>query len=133
MATDTAYTLAMGRRKTASARVKLTPADKTTLTVNGRPGNEYFTTDDRRSIPLDPIRLDEVSGNFTIEVKVQGGGISAQAEAARMGVARAIAKAEAALRTPLKRAGFLTRDARSVERKKPGLRKARKRPQWSKR
>lgn len=137
MATDTAanipYSLAVGRRKTASARVKLTPAEKTTLTVNGRPGNEYFTNDDRRSIPLDPIRLDEVTGTFQIEVQVQGGGIHSQAEAIRMGVARAITKAEATLRTPLKRAGFLSRDARAVERKKPGLRKARKRPQWSKR
>lgn len=131
--TDTRYTTAIGRRKTASARVKLTPADKTTLTINGRDGKEYFTTDDRRSIPLDPVRLEEVSGNFTIEAKVQGGGIRSQAEAIRMAVARAIAKAEAGLRTPLKRAGFLTRDARAVERKKPGLRKARKRPQWSKR
>lgn len=133
MATDTAYTLAIGRRKTASAHVKLTPAGKTTLTVNGRPGEEYFTTDDRRSIPLDPVRLEEVTGTYQIEVKVQGGGIRAQAEAIRMGVARAIAKAQENLRTPLKRAGFLTRDARAVERKKPGLRKARKRPQWSKR
>lgn len=130
---DSTYTLAIGRRKTASARVKVTPAAKTTLTVNGVPGNEYFKTDNRRSIPLDPIGLEEVSGNFTIEAKVAGGGVTSQAEAIRMGVARAISTAEANLRKPMKAAGFLKRDPRAVERKKPGLRKARKRPQWSKR
>lgn len=127
------YTTAIGRRKTASARVKITPADTTTIVVNGKPGSEYFKTTDRQNIPLDPLRLDEVSGTFAIEARVQGGGISAQAEAVRMGVARALTLTEAELRKPLKAAGFLKRDARAVERKKPGLRKARKRPQWSKR
>jgi small subunit ribosomal protein S9 len=127
------YTTAVGRRKTASARVKLTPADKTTIMVNGKPGEEFFNTSERRSIPLDPLRLDEVSGTFAIEARVQGGGITAQAEAIRMGIARALTETEATLRKPLKAAGFLKRDPRAVERKKPGLRKARKRPQWSKR
>lgn len=130
---QTTYTLGVGRRKAASARVKVTPAEKTSFIVNGRPVDEYFTTDDRRTIPADPIRMDEISGTYAIEAKVAGGGIRSQAEAIRMGVARALVKAETAFRTPLKKAGFLTRDARSVERKKPGLRKARKRPQWSKR
>lgn len=133
MADSTKYTLAIGRRKTATARVKLTPAAKTTIMVNGVPGAEYFRTADRQAIPLDPLALDEVNGTFTIEAKVQGGGVTAQAEAIRMGVARALTLAEAGLRSPLKAAGFLKRDPRAVERKKPGLRKARKRPQWSKR
>lgn len=131
--TKTAYTRAVGRRKTATARVKLTPAKETTIIVNGVPGDQYFKTDDRRSIPLDPFGLEEVSGTFTIEAKVQGGGITSQAEALRMGVARALTLVEGTLRKPLKTAGYLKRDPRAVERKKPGLRKARKRPQWSKR
>jgi small subunit ribosomal protein S9 len=127
------YTSAVGRRKTASARVKLTPAKETTIMVNGVPGNEYFRTDTRRAIPLDAFGLEEVTGTFTVEAKVQGGGVTAQAEAIRMGVARALTLAEATLRSPLKAAGFLKRDPRAVERKKPGLRKARKSPQWTKR
>jgi small subunit ribosomal protein S9 len=130
---DSTYTLGIGRRKTATARVKLTPADKTTVTVNGVAGEEYFRTADRRAIPLDPLGLEEVDGTFAIEAKVEGGGVTSQAEAIRMGVARALTLANAALRKPLKTAGFLKRDPRAVERKKPGLRKARKRPQWSKR
>jgi len=133
MAENTTYTLAVGRRKTATARVKLTPAGKTTVTVNGKPGEEYFKTKERQNVPLDPLHLEEVEGTFTIEAKVNGGGVSAQAEAIRMGVARALTLANATLRKPLKAAGFLKRDPRAVERKKPGLRKARKSPQWSKR
>lgn len=131
--TKNAYTLAIGRRKTASARVKITPASETTVIVNGIPGNEYFKTDTRRAIPLDPLGLEEITGTFTIEAKVAGGGVTAQAEAIRMGVARALTLVEGTNRKPLKAAGFLKRDPRAVERKKPGLRKARKRPQWSKR
>lgn len=127
------YTLAIGRRKTATARVRLTPADKTTAIVNGKPIAEYFNTKERQSIPSDALNLDEVTGTFTIEARVSGGGITAQAEAIRMGVARALTTIEGNLRSPLKAAGFLKRDPRAVERKKPGLRKARKRPQWSKR
>jgi small subunit ribosomal protein S9 len=130
---DSTYTLGIGRRKTATARVKVTPSNETTVLVNGVPGNEYFKTDNRRSIPLDPVGLEEVEGTFAIEARVSGGGITSQAEAIRMGVARALTLANANLRKPLKAAGFLKRDPRAVERKKPGLRKARKRPQWSKR
>lgn len=130
---DTTYTLGIGRRKTATARVKLTPASKTTIMVNGVPGGEYFRTADRQAIPLDPLGLEEVDGTFTIEAKVQGGGVTAQAEAIRMGVARALTLSAENLRKPLKAAGYLKRDPRAVERKKPGLLKARKKPQWSKR
>ena len=133
MPENTTYTLAVGRRKTATARVKLTPAAKTTVTVNGKPGEEYFNTKERRAIPMDPLHLDDVDGTFTIEAKVAGGGVTAQAEAVRMGVARALTLAKETLRSPLKKAGFLKRDPRAVERKKPGLKKARKSPQWSKR
>lgn len=133
MADSTKYTLGIGRRKTATARVKLTPAAKTTITVNGVPGNEYFRTADRQAMPVAPFTLDGVDGTFAIEAKVAGGGISSQAEAVRMGVARALTVAEANLRKPLKAAGYLKRDPRAVERKKPGLLKARKKPQWSKR
>jgi small subunit ribosomal protein S9 len=127
------YTVAVGRRKTASARVKLTPAAKTSVTVNGVPADEYFKTKERVSITGDVFRLDEVTGTFEVVARVQGGGSSAQAEAIRHAIARAVMLTAADLRPSLKKAGFLKRDPRSVERKKPGLRKARKAPQWSKR
>ena len=82
---------------------------------------------------MDPLGLDEITGTFTIEARVSGGGNTAQAEAIRMGVARAVMLTAPVLRTPLKKAGFLKRDPRAVERKKPGLLKARKSPAWSKR
>ncbi len=133
LTTTLPYTTAVGRRKTASARVKLTPADKTSITVNGMPAEEYFKTKERASITHDTFRLDEITGTYEVMAKVQGGGVSAQAEAIRHAIARALTKSNADLRGSLKSAGYLKRDPRAVERKKPGLRKARKRPQWSKR
>ncbi len=130
---DTKYTTAVGRRKTATARVKITPAGKNSVTVNGKAGAEFFNTTEREMIASDPFRLEEVANHYSVEARVSGGGITAQAEAVRMAIARAIEKAEPHLRKPLKAAGFLTRDQRHVERKKPGLLKARKRPSWSKR
>jgi small subunit ribosomal protein S9 len=127
------YTTAVGRRKTASARVRLTPSDKTSVMVNGKPANEYFNTKERTSITGDAFKLDDVTGEYEVIAKVRGGGISAQAEAVRHAIARALIKGEIELRPSLKAAGYLRRDPRSIERKKPGLRKARKRPQWSKR
>ncbi|MDB5236954.1 MAG: rpsI [Parcubacteria group bacterium] len=127
------YVVAIGRRKTASARVRLTPAEKTTITVNGMTAEDYFKTKERGSITHDALNLEEVTGTFQVSAKVQGGGLNAQAEAIRMGIARALTKGEDTLRKPLKAAGYLKRDPRSVERKKPGLLKARKRPSWSKR
>jgi len=129
----TAYVAAIGRRKTASARVRLTPAGTSAITVNGMPAQDYFKTKERSSITLDALNLEEVTGTFEVSVKVQGGGLTAQAEAVRMGIARALTKTQDTLRKPLKAAGYLKRDPRSVERKKPGLLKARKRPSWSKR
>ncbi|HEX8946949.1 MAG TPA: 30S ribosomal protein S9 [Candidatus Paceibacterota bacterium] len=131
--TDTRYIAAVGRRKTAIARVRLTPAAKTTITVNGKPAQDYFKTEERTRVTNEPFVAAEAAGTYTIEARVLGGGISAQADAVRHGISRALVKASADLRKPLKQAGYLTRDARAVERKKPGLKKARKAPQWSKR
>lgn len=127
------YTTAVGRRKTATARVKVTPASKMSLTINGRPGDEYFKTRERVLVTKNAFHVDGVEGNYEVVAKVVGGGISAQAEAIRMGIARALEKRDASLRKNLKAAGYLKRDPRHVERKKPGLLKARKRPSWSKR
>ncbi len=131
--TETRYIPAVGRRKTAVARVRITPADKTTVTVNGKPVDEYFKTQERVQVTNEPFIAAEAAGTYTIEVRVSGGGVSAQAGAVRHGIARALIKASIELRPALKQAGLLTRDARVVERKKPGLKKARKAPQWSKR
>lgn len=133
MSTKLAYTTAVGRRKTATAHVKLTPASKTTVVVNGKPADVFFKTKERDMKTRDALHLEQVEGNFEVLAKVSGGGVTAQAEAIRMAVARALEKQNANLRKPLKLAGYLKRDPRSVERKKPGLKKARKAPQWSKR
>jgi len=128
------YIEGIGRRKTATARVRLTQADKTTITVNDKPMAEYFQNlSDQKA--LEAVLATEDAGieNYTITAKVQGSGVSAQAEAIRLGIARALVKEKAERRGALKASGYLKRDPRSVERKKPGLRKARKRPAWSKR
>jgi len=128
------YIEGLGRRKTATARVRLTKANETKITVNDKDLVEYFPhlaqQKDVQSILETP---DAGIDNYTITVKVVGGGISAQAEAIRLGIARALVKEKADRRTTLKKAGFLKRDPRAVERKKFGLLKARKRPAWSKR
>lgn len=131
--TKQAYTAAVGRRKTATAQVRVTPSDASSVIVNGLPAVEYFKTKTRDSITRDAFGLEEVTGTYSVSAKVQGGGLNSQAEAIRMGVARALTKAQETLRSPLKKAGYLKRDPRAVERKKPGLLKARKRPSWSKR
>ncbi len=130
---DTKYMTAVGRRKTATASVKVTPAAKNTITVNGKPAADFFNTTEREMIANDPFRIEEVTEHYDVVVRVSGGGVSAQAEAIRMAIARAIEKHMPHLRKPLKAAGYLKRDPRAVERKKPGLLKARKRPSWSKR
>ncbi|MEN9922253.1 MAG: hypothetical protein RL097_530 [Candidatus Parcubacteria bacterium] len=133
-ATKTTYVEGVGRRKTATARVRLTPATATAITVNGKVMTEYFRNlghqKDLQSV-LDT--KDAGIEHYSITAKVLGGGLSAQAEAIRLGIARALVKEKISRRTALKSEGFLKRDARSVERKKFGLRKARKRPAWSKR
>ena len=121
-----------GKRKTSVARVILKPGEGTTW-FNGRTIEEYFPRAAHRSVALAPLQTAGVHGTFDIRVRVHGGGPSGQAGAVRHGIARALVEADPELRTSLKRAGFLTRDARIVERKKAGLHKARKAPQFSKR
>jgi small subunit ribosomal protein S9 len=130
----TIYVEGIGRRKTATARVRLTPANKTEITVNGKEYKDYFQNLALQK-DIESVLETKDAGieHYTISAKVLGGGISAQAEAIRLGIARALVKEKADRRTQLKAAGFLKRDPRSVERKKFGLRKARKRPAWSKR
>ena len=133
MATAT-YIEGIGRRKTASARVRLTPGSKTDITVNNKPMTEYFTNLSDQKVITNVLETKDAGiEDYTITVHVKGSGISAQADAIRLGIARALVKEKAERRSVLKRAGYLERDQRSVERKKPGLRKARKRPAWSKR
>jgi len=131
--TEIRYIPAIGRRKTARASVRITPADKMTITINGKSAKEYFKTDERVHVTDEPFLIAEDAGKYTIEVHVSGGGVSAQADAVRHGISRALIKDSIELRPVLKKAGLLTRDPRAVERKKPGLKKARKAPQWSKR
>jgi small subunit ribosomal protein S9 len=121
-----------GKRKTSVARVILRPGDGQTW-FNGRTIEEYFPRMVHRQVALSPLKVAGVEGTFDIRVRVHGGGPTGQAGAVRHGVARALVEADPNLRTPLKRSGFLTRDARIVERKKAGLHKARKAPQFSKR
>jgi small subunit ribosomal protein S9 len=121
-----------GKRKTSVARVILRPGDGGSW-INGRTIEEYFPRLAHRTLALAPLRVAEAEDKYDLRVRVHGGGPSGQAGAIRHGIARALADAHPDLRIPLKRAGFLTRDARIVERKKAGLHKARKAPQFSKR
>ena len=131
MATPAQY-LGTGKRKTSVARVILRPGDGKTW-VNGKSLEVYFPRLMHRTIALSPLKTTELAGQYDLRVRVHGGGPSGQAGAVRHGIARALVEVNPELRIPLKRAGFLTRDARIVERKKAGLHKARKAPQFSKR
>ena len=111
----------------------MTPAAKSSLTVNGQTAREYFKTAGREAVTGDVFKTVEAKQDYEILAKVAGGGIAAQAGAVRHAIARALIKIEEDKRGLLKSAGLLTRDPRAKERKKPGLRKARKAPQWSKR
>ena len=121
-----------GRRKAAVARVRLRPGTGV-VTVNGRPLESYFPSATHRMLITEPLRVVEKAEDYDIDCTLDGGGVSGQAGALRLGIARAIAGVETDLRVPLKRSGFLTRDAREKESKKYGLKKARKAPQYSKR
>jgi small subunit ribosomal protein S9 len=121
-----------GKRKTSVARVILRPGDGATW-VNGRSLEEYFPRETLRTVALAPLRVADLEGRFDLRARLHGGGIAGQAGALRHGIARALVEADPNLRVALKREGFLSRDARQVERKKAGLKKARKRPQFSKR
>lgn len=128
------YIEGIGRRKTASARVRLTPAKEQRVLVNEKPLAEYFTAAALQKNLLSVLETKDAGiETYEISAKVYGGGLSSQAEAIRLGIARALVKEKADRRIPLKRGGFLKRDPRAVERKKFGLKKARRRPQWAKR
>ena len=121
-----------GRRKTSSARVFLRPG-KGDINVNAQSLDTFFGRETARMIVRQPLDVTELGGKFDIHVTVKGGGINGQAGAIRLGIARALLQYDEALRADLRKAGLLTRDAREVERKKVGLRKARKKEQYSKR
>lgn len=123
---------ATGRRKTSVARVYLKEG-KGSVLINDQPLDNYFGRETARMIVLQPFQVTNTIGNFDAEVNVQGGGISGQAGAIRHGITRALLQVTPDFRSPLKKAGFVTRDPRAVERKKYGRHKARKRPQYSKR
>jgi small subunit ribosomal protein S9 len=126
------YYEGVGRRKRASARVRLYPGEGNVV-VNDKPVEEYFSRERDVVHLLEPLKATDTAGKFNVSVKVQGGGISGQAGAARHGIARALLAANPNLRPVLRKGGFLTRDARMKERKKPGLKRARKAPQYTKR
>jgi small subunit ribosomal protein S9 len=121
-----------GRRKTARARVRLLPGDGN-IAVNGRDLEEYFTRPAYRAAVRSPLELLGQASRYDVVAKIEGGGPTGQADALRHGIARALAEESQESRSELKAAGLLTRDSRAVERKKYGLKKARKRPQFSKR
>ena len=130
MAVDQRY--GTGRRKTSAARVFLSRGEGSTI-VNGKPLDEYFGRETSRMVVRQPLEVAELRDKLDLKITVVGGGNSGQAGAIRHGIARALVEYDEDLRVAMRRAGFLTRDAREVERKKIGLHKARKRPQYSKR
>ena len=123
---------ATGRRKSSTARVYLSSGNGT-IKVNNRSLDEYFGRETARMVVRQPLEVAEVLDKVDVRVSVTGGGNTGQAGAIRLGIARALARYDESLHGPMRKAGYLTRDARAVERKKVGLHKARKRPQYSKR
>jgi len=126
------YNYGTGRRKTAVARVFIKPGSGN-IVVNGKPVDEFFSRETGRMVVRQPLALTENEGRFDIMVNVTGGGESGQAGAVRHGITRALIDFDPELKSVLRKAGFVTRDAREVERKKVGFRKARRRKQFSKR
>ncbi len=131
--TGASYIYAVGRRKTASVQARLFIDSKEVTVVNGRPLEKYFGTPSLINNVLLPIKTVGFETRAAVSLLAQGGGMSGQSDAAKLAIARALVKHDPLLRPALKAAGLLTRDARKVERKKPGLKKARKSPQWAKR
>ena len=129
---STTYNYGTGRRKTSAARVFL-KSGSGQIEVNGRPLDEFFGRKTAQMVVRQPLELVEMANKLDVKVTVKGGGTTGQAGAIRHGIARALIEYDESLRSPLRQAGWVTRDARAVERKKVGLRKARKRPQFSKR
>jgi small subunit ribosomal protein S9 len=130
---DSKYIEAVGRRKTAIARVRITPATKTSFVINDKELHEYFPIKEMQVVAKQPFEEVSAEEKFAVSAKINGGGIHSQSEALRHGIARALVKHKAELRKDLKKIGYLKRDPRSKERRKFGLKKARKAPQWSKR
>ena len=128
----TDYNYGTGRRKTAAARVFISSGTGRIL-VNSQPLDEFFGRETARMVVRQPLQVADMADKLDLKVTVRGGGNTGQAGAIRHGIARALVEYDETLRGPMRQAGFLTRDARAVERKKVGLRKARKRPQFSKR
>ncbi|KAB2866681.1 MAG: 30S ribosomal protein S9 [Chloroflexi bacterium] len=129
------YFEGVGRRKTSSARVRLYPGGNGTFTINDKPAEEYLTRGGDMEIALAPLKAANVGSlsSYNITVKVNGGGVTGQTDAIQLGMARALLKLDENLRGTLRRGGYLTRDARAKERKKPGLKRARKAPTYTKR
>jgi small subunit ribosomal protein S9 len=132
MATTERYIPAIGRRKTATARIRITKGEKGFI-VNNKDVKDYFKTTELIRVASESLNTAQDIADYGITVVVRGGGIAGQAVAVRHGIARALTEAHEHVKTDLKKAGFLKRDPRSKERRKFGFRKARKRPQWSKR
>ena len=133
MATTERYIEAIGRRKTAIARVRITKGEKSDVVINGKDLKAYFPVESHQVMALEPFIKVPLPATFAVTVRVSGGGTASQAGAVRHGISRALIEFDIALRGDLKARGFLKRDPRAKERKKPGLVKARKRKQWSKR
>jgi small subunit ribosomal protein S9 len=127
------YHEAVGRRKQATARVRLFPGGDGSIVINYKPVDRYFVQGEDVSYLKEPLQMTATENRFNVSVRVTGGGTSGQAGAVRLGIARALLKVDPELRPILRKGGFLTRDARVKERKKPGLKKARKAPQYTKR
>jgi len=127
------YYEGIGRRKTSTARVRLHAGGTGTITVNEKPASEYFGRESDVLNLQTPLKIVGAEARFDVTVKVAGGGSTGQADAVAMGVARALVVSDPELKAVLRKAGFLTRDARAKERKKPGLKRARKAPQYTKR
>ncbi len=127
------YIEGVGRRKTSTARVRIFEATKASFIVNNKDSKEYFQTEDQRRLIQDPMVKVTPGMKYAVEARVNGGGIHSQAEAVRHGLSRALVDSDLELRGKLKALGYLMRDPRAKERRKFGLKKARKAPQWSKR
>ncbi len=129
------YYEGLGRRKSAVARVRIKESNKKEqeFLINERQPEEYFFTQELREIVVSPLKATSLEGKFDVSVKVKGGGQRGQAEAVRLGLARALVKFDGELQETLRDLDYLKRDPRAKERKKPGLKKARRAPQWSKR
>ncbi len=126
------YFFAIGKRKTSIAHVRLYDLGKGVMTINGKPFDDYFFGEMIGSVKS-ALKLVDLAKRFDVEAEAVGGGISSQADAVRSGIAKALVAFDPSLRLVLKRGGFMTRDSRIKERKKPGLLRARRAPQWSKR